>query len=77
MNAEVWTPLEVLQFEEDLQPTIKFVFQNCLICSTKNLAQKLCYESSIGIKCFTLEGDVYNPSGVLSGGYIEKKQTNI
>lgn len=45
-----------------------YVFGDTFICSDKQSAQAVTFNKSIGVKSVTLEGDVYDPSGTLSGG---------
>lgn len=77
MNSEVWLPLDVIQFQSFLKPTMQFVFGNFLICSDQKIAKKLCFDREYGIKCITLDGDTYNPSGMLDGGYKGQQDSLI
>jgi structural maintenance of chromosome 2 len=45
-----------------------YVFGDTFICADKISAQAVTFNKSIGVKSVTLEGDVYDPSGTLSGG---------
>lgn len=45
-----------------------YVFGDTFICADKQAAQAVTFNKSIGVKSVTLEGDVYDPSGTLSGG---------
>lgn len=45
-----------------------YVFGDTFICTDKQAAQAVTFNKSIGVKSVTLEGDVYDPSGTLSGG---------
>lgn len=45
-----------------------YVFGDTFICSDKQAAQAVTFNRNIGVKSVTLEGDVYDPSGTLSGG---------
>jgi structural maintenance of chromosome 2 len=38
------------------------------VCKDKESAKAVTFNKSIGVKSVTLEGDVYDPSGTLSGG---------
>jgi structural maintenance of chromosome 2 len=45
-----------------------YVFGDTFICADKQSAQIVTFNRDIGVKSVTLEGDVYDPSGTLSGG---------
>jgi structural maintenance of chromosome 2 len=47
---------------------MEYIFGSTLICADKDSAQKVTFDPSIRMKSVTLEGDVYDPSGTLSGG---------
>ena len=47
---------------------MQFIFGNTLICNTSEIAKKLAYHPNIRTKCVNLEGDIYDPSGSLTGG---------
>lgn len=48
---------------------MRYIFSNFLICKDQKLAKRLCFDKELNIKCVTLDGDTYNPSGALDGGY--------
>lgn len=45
-----------------------FVFGSTFICSDASTAKKVTFDPNIRTKSVTLDGDVYDPSGSLSGG---------
>ena len=45
-----------------------YVFGDTFICADKQSAQAVTFNKDIDVKSVTLEGDVYDPSGTLSGG---------
>ena len=45
-----------------------YVFGNTLICEDAETAKRVTFDPSVRMKSVTLEGDVYDPSGTLSGG---------
>lgn len=47
---------------------MEFVFGNVLICPNAEAAKAVTFHKDIRMKSVTLEGDVYDPSGTLSGG---------
>lgn len=60
--------LTLVTCPDGVMEAIKFVFGNSFICEDKESASKIAFDSRIGHKAVTLDGDVYEPSGTLSGG---------
>jgi structural maintenance of chromosome 2 len=59
--------LDLIEYNKDVEPAMKFVFGNVLVCNTSQIAEEIAF-GKIKIKCVNLEGDVYDPNGILSGG---------
>ena len=55
-------------YDEDVSAAMAYVFGDTFICADKQSAQAVTFNKNIGVKSVTLEGDVYDPSGTLSGG---------
>lgn len=51
---------------------MEYVFGNTLICEDADTAKRVTFDPSVRMKSVTLEGDVYDPSGTLSGGSSPK-----
>lgn len=47
---------------------MEYVFGSTFVCADAATAQKVTFDPSVRLKSVTLEGDVYDPSGTLSGG---------
>ena len=69
LGGTIWNPLQVIRYDEDLKPAFQFVFANNLIVSSEEIAVKIAFDKKIGIRCVTLNGDSFDPSGTLHGGY--------
>jgi structural maintenance of chromosome 2 len=73
-NAERLAPgkanlaLSLIGFDADVSAAMAYVFGDMLVCKDKETAQKLTFDKTVGVKSVTLDGDVYDPSGTLSGG---------
>ncbi|KAF0991973.1 hypothetical protein HZS_1498, partial [Henneguya salminicola] len=65
---KVWSPLSLIEYDNYLKPAIEFVFGNTLICSSANEAKKLAYDKNVKCRCVTLDGDVFESTGTLTGG---------
>lgn len=51
---------------------MEFVFGTTLICEDAQTAKQVTFDPAVRLKSVTLEGDVYDPSGTLSGGSSAK-----
>ena len=47
---------------------MEYVFGSTLVCVDAETAKKVTFDAAVRMKSVTLEGDVYDPSGTLSGG---------
>lgn len=45
-----------------------YVFSDTLICDDADAAKKVTFNNQVGVRSVTFDGDVYDPSGTLSGG---------
>ena len=59
--------LDLIEYKQELEPVMKFVFGNILVCNTSQIAEEIAF-GKIKVKCVNLEGDVYDPNGIMSGG---------
>ena len=59
--------LDLIEYDGELEPAMKFVFGNILVCNTSQIAEEIAF-GKIKVKCVNLEGDVYDPNGIMSGG---------
>jgi len=60
--------LDLVGYSDDVSAAMTYVFGDTFICADKQSAQAVTFNKNIGVKSVTLEGDVYDPSGTLSGG---------
>lgn len=47
---------------------MEYVFGSTLICADADTAKRVTFDPAVRMKSVTLEGDVYDPAGTLSGG---------
>ncbi|WWC72293.1 uncharacterized protein I206_106255 [Kwoniella pini CBS 10737] len=66
--------LDLVGYSDDVSAAMAYVFGDTFICSDKQSAQAVTFNKNIGVKSVTLEGDVYDPSGTLSGGSAPSSQ---
>ncbi|KAJ5731924.1 hypothetical protein N7493_003405 [Penicillium malachiteum] len=60
--------LSLIGHDDEVLAAMNYVFGNTLICQDADTAKKVTFDPSVRMKSVTLEGDVYDPSGTLSGG---------
>ncbi|EAU83424.2 nuclear condensin complex protein [Coprinopsis cinerea okayama7 len=66
--GKVRTALSLVVYEHEVAKAIEFVFGETLICDDSDTANKVTFHKDIQVKSVTLQGDVYDPSGTMSGG---------
>ncbi|KAF6752689.1 nuclear condensin complex protein [Ephemerocybe angulata] len=66
--GHVRTALSLVSYEPDVSRAIEFVFGDTLICDSADIANKVTFHPKVMTKSVTTEGDVYDPSGLMTGG---------
>ncbi|KDQ13659.1 hypothetical protein BOTBODRAFT_364275 [Botryobasidium botryosum FD-172 SS1] len=60
--------LSLVGYPEEVSAAMTYVFGDTIICADSESAKAATFNKSVGVKSVTLDGDVYDPSGMLSGG---------
>ncbi|RPD56886.1 condensin complex subunit SMC2 [Lentinus tigrinus ALCF2SS1-7] len=60
--------LSLVGYADEVANAMGFVFGGTFICDDADTAKLVTFSREIGCKSVTLDGDVYDPSGTLSGG---------
>lgn len=60
--------LSLIGYDDEVSAAMDFVFGTTLICQDAETAKRVTFDPSVRMKSVTLDGDVYDPSGTLSGG---------
>lgn len=60
--------LSLIGYEDEVSAAMDYVFGSTLVCEDADTAKRVTFDPSVRLKSVTLEGDVYDPSGTLSGG---------
>ena len=60
--------LSLIGYEDEVSAAMKYVFGSTLVCEDAETAKRVTFDPAVRMKSVTLEGDVYDPSGTLSGG---------
>lgn len=66
--GKVQLALNLIAFPSEVAKAMEFIFGNSLICKDSETAKKVTFHPQIRTRSITLEGDVYDPEGTLSGG---------
>ncbi|KAJ8474142.1 hypothetical protein ONZ51_g7411 [Trametes cubensis] len=60
--------LSLIGYPEEVANAMAYVFGGTFVCDDAATAKRITFSQDVGIKSVTLDGDVYDPSGTLSGG---------
>lgn len=68
--------LSLIGYDKEVSAAMEYVFGSTLVCQDAATAQRVTFDPAVRMKSVTLEGDVYDPSGTLSGG-SSSNSTNV
>ena len=60
--------LSLVGHSAEVSKAMEFVFGDTIICDDAESAKLVTFSREVGVKSVTLQGDIYDPSGTLSGG---------
>lgn len=60
--------LSLIGYDDEVSAAMEYVFGNTLITEDAQTAKRVTFDPAVRMKSVTLDGDVYDPSGTLSGG---------
>lgn len=60
--------LELVSFPERVRAAMAWVFGGVLVCADLDTARRVTFHPRVRCRCVTLDGDVVDPAGTLSGG---------
>lgn len=66
--SKVHLALSLVGYDDEVSKAMEWVFGNTLICANAETAKKVTFDNRVKMRSVTLEGDVYDPTGTLSGG---------
>ena len=67
-KGEASLALSLVTYDDDVQNVMKYVFGKAFVCKDQTTAKAVAYDRDVMLNCVTVEGDMFNPSGVISGG---------
>jgi structural maintenance of chromosome 2 len=68
MGGRAHLALELVGYAEEVRKAVEYVFGSALVCDTSDIAKAIAFDKNIRTRTVTLDGDVYDPSGTLTGG---------
>jgi len=74
-SENVTLALALIQFDKEVEPAMKYAFGKTLICKDSDVAKKVSSQKNCKVKCVTLDGDIFDPSGTLTGGSRKKGES--
>jgi structural maintenance of chromosome 2 len=66
LNTTAQPAIELVGFDEEVRSAIEYVFGSTLVVDGMKAANSIC--DAVKTRTVTLDGDVYEPSGLISGG---------
>jgi structural maintenance of chromosome 2 len=60
--------LSLVGYEDEVTAAMEYVFGSTLVCEDAETAKRVTFDPAVRMKSVTLQGDTYDPAGVLSGG---------
>ncbi len=67
-GGEVFLAKDLVRFDPQINEVVAATFGNWVVCSSLQLAKELAFDSRTKIRAVSLEGEVADPKGTLSGG---------
>ncbi|KAK1271748.1 Structural maintenance of chromosomes protein 2-2 [Acorus gramineus] len=65
-NAEM--ALNLVEYNEEIKNAMAYVFGSTFVCKTSEAAKTVAFNRDVKTTSVTLEGDIFQPSGLLTGG---------
>ena len=75
--GRVHPALELVGSSEEVAQAIKYVFGGTFICDDTEAANTVAFDVSISSRAVTVDGDIYEPSGTLTGGSRQANGTAL
>ncbi|UYV62316.1 SMC2 [Cordylochernes scorpioides] len=69
--------LSLIEYEREMEPAMTYVFGNTLVCPDMDTARSLTFNPRVSKRTVTLEGEVFDPVGSLSGGHRDTQRGSL
>ena len=67
-NGDVKLALSLVTSDPDVDSVMRYVFGKAFVCSSGAVAREVAFDKNVLANCVTVEGDMLNPGGLLTGG---------
>ena len=68
---------ELIRFDEEFRPIVQHLLGNTLICQDTESALRIAKAYRFAFKIVTLDGQVYNPNGSMTGGTVKQNSSGL
>jgi len=68
--GKVWPVFSLVRYLDKVAEAMVFMFSNTLTCDNAASVQAVKFMHNVSMCSITLEGDMYEPSGTISGGVV-------
>ncbi|KJE88760.1 hypothetical protein CAOG_00350 [Capsaspora owczarzaki ATCC 30864] len=69
--------LSLVGYDEELEAAMTYVFGSTLVCKTLEMARRITFNNNIRARTVTLDGDVCEASGTLTGGSTTPASSSV
>mmetsp|Transcript_15898 Transcript_15898/g.31167 ORF Transcript_15898/g.31167 Transcript_15898/m.31167 type:complete len:1174 (+) Transcript_15898:40-3561(+) len=67
-EENVQSALTLVGYSNEIQAAMEYVFGGTFVCKDSETAEKVTFDAAIKTRSVTLQGDVFDPKGTLTGG---------
>ncbi|BES88116.1 structural maintenance of chromosomes protein [Nesidiocoris tenuis] len=71
-RGNVFLAQALVDYDPEYEAVMRWCFGQTFVCMTTEAAKKIAFHPEIRTKAIDLEGNVFNPQGVISGGAVDK-----
>jgi len=69
--------LDKVEYNPEVEAAMKYVFGNTVICNNSDSARRATFDAKACVKSVTLDGDIFDPSGTLTGGSRHNQSDSV
>ena len=67
-NGEASLALSLVTYDDDVKDVMNYVFGKAFVCKDQSTAKTVAYDENVLLNCVSVDGTMFNPAGVISGG---------
>ncbi|KAI2807076.1 Structural maintenance of chromosomes protein 2 [Blomia tropicalis] len=76
-KGNVHYAINLITFDSNLRPAIEHVFGDTMVCPNAQMAKKLILNDNVKKMTVTMEGEIFNPRGIVTGGAVKSGQHTL